>query len=161
MTNDESAAPGGVPTDVRVGDAERNSAVTALGDHMASGRLDLDEYGSRSAVAAAARTAGELQALFADLPAPHPVLPGTQSVSIAKADRPMAAQNRAGATPAVVDDRSRAQKLVAAAAASSAIIALVLFLVTSQWWWFLLIPLISSVAGSVWGDGWKRPRARG
>ncbi len=61
----------------------------------------------------------------------------------------------------MVDDRSRAQKLVAAAAASSAIIALVLFLVTSQWWWFLLIPLISSVAGSVWGDGWKRPRARG
>ncbi|WP_222618593.1 DUF1707 domain-containing protein [Nakamurella sp. PAMC28650] len=99
MTNDESAAPGGVPTDVRVGDAERNSAVTALGDHMASGRLDLDEYGSRSAVAGAARTAGELQALFADLPAPHPVLPGTQSVSIAKADGPMAAQTRAGATP--------------------------------------------------------------
>ncbi len=161
MTDNESAAPGGDPAAFRVGDAERNSAVTALGEHMATGRLDLDEYGTRSAIANTARTAGELGALFADLPAPHPVLPGTQALSPTTAPRTVAPQTFAGHTPALVDDRSRAQKLVAAASAGSVIIALVLFFATSQWWWFLLIPLISSVAGSVWGDSWKRPDARG
>ncbi len=146
------------PENVRIGDAERNAAVDALGEHMTTGRLDLDEYGTRSALANAARTVGELHALFVDLPAPHPVLPGD--------DDAVPARRRAPGEPGVVtaaelqaiaDDRSRVQKLVGAAAASSGVIALVLFFVTGQWWWFLLVPLISTIAGSLWGDGWKRP----
>jgi len=61
---------------VRVGDVERNSAITALGEHMTAGRLDIDEYGRRSAEANAARTVTDLQQLFVDLPAPHPAMPG-------------------------------------------------------------------------------------
>jgi hypothetical protein len=162
MTNNEAAATGGDPAAFRVGDAERNAAVTALGEHMATGRLDLDEYGTRSAVANTARTAGELEALFVDLPAPHPVLPGRQPISTRVGTAVVASQPFTGQSPAVVDERNKAQKLVAAAAGSSAIIALVLFVISGfeQWWWFLLIPLISSVAGSVWGDSWKRPDAR-
>lgn len=58
--------------DIRVGDAEREQALRLLGEHLGEGRLDVDEYGDRSARVATARTRGELLALFADLPAPRP-----------------------------------------------------------------------------------------
>jgi hypothetical protein len=140
---------------IRVGDVERNAAVTALGEHMSTGRLDLDEYGTRSAQATAARTVGDLQALFADLPAPHPPLPGDGLTSVRRANSVVT--GTAGSLPAVIDQRSRAQKFVGAAAAASGIIALVLFFTVGGWWWFLLIPLISTIASSIWGDSWRRP----
>ncbi len=58
--------------DVRIGDAEREEAITALGEHMSAGRLGIDEYGDRSARVAAARTRNDLAVLFTDLPAPKP-----------------------------------------------------------------------------------------
>lgn len=58
---------------MRVGTADRQAAMDALADHFAQGRLDPDEFGERSAAAYAARTAGELEDLFRDLPpAPRP-----------------------------------------------------------------------------------------
>ncbi len=56
------------PRDMRVGTADREAAMDALADHFAQGRLDPDEFGERSATAYAARTAGELEDLFRDLP---------------------------------------------------------------------------------------------
>ena len=56
---------------LRVGDAERDAAVHALGEHFAAGRLTHEEFDERSTAAWSARTAGELTALFTDLPAPH------------------------------------------------------------------------------------------
>jgi hypothetical protein len=53
---------------VRVGDAERQDAATQLQAHFAAGRLTWDELDERLAQAWAARTAGELSALFVDLP---------------------------------------------------------------------------------------------
>lgn len=53
---------------VRVGDAERDAAARALGEHFAQGRLDRDEYDQRVDVALAARTRGELARVFRDLP---------------------------------------------------------------------------------------------
>jgi hypothetical protein len=61
--------------DLRVGDADRQAALQALGAHLEAGRLDIDEYGDRSACAAVAVRRAELAALFDDLPAPHPALP--------------------------------------------------------------------------------------
>ena len=61
---------------IRIGTAERNAAMKALDEHLEAGRLEVDEYGERSARASVATTAPELAALFDDLPAPHPVLPG-------------------------------------------------------------------------------------
>jgi hypothetical protein len=60
-------------SDIRISDTEREDALTKLGEHMADGRLDIDEYGDRSARAATAKTRGELLGLFADLPEPKPV----------------------------------------------------------------------------------------
>ncbi|GAB3451540.1 DUF1707 SHOCT-like domain-containing protein [Actinophytocola sediminis] len=59
---------------IRIGDVERNGAMDALGEHLASGRIDLAEYDERCAVIMAARTRDQLEELFADLPAPHPDL---------------------------------------------------------------------------------------
>jgi TM2 domain-containing membrane protein YozV len=56
------------PDPVRIGNAERESAVRALGEHYAEGRLDHDEYEQRVSAAYAARTADDLTPLFKDLP---------------------------------------------------------------------------------------------
>ena len=54
----------------RIGDAEREAAVTALGEHYAAGRLTKEEFDERADQAWAARTASGLWPLFADLPRP-------------------------------------------------------------------------------------------
>lgn len=61
------------PRRLRVGNAEREWAVTELGEHLAQGRLDPDEYAERAAAAYAARTDDELDRLFLDLPRPAEV----------------------------------------------------------------------------------------
>ena len=60
---------------VRVGDAERQGAAMALGDHFAYGRLERQEFDDRVAAAYAARTWYDLRLLFADLPGPQPAEP--------------------------------------------------------------------------------------
>jgi len=59
-------------TEVRIGDAEREQAQTALNDHYAAGRLDHDEYTERLDRIWAARTRAELDPVFTDLPGPAP-----------------------------------------------------------------------------------------
>jgi hypothetical protein len=56
------------PRPIRIGTAEREQAVKALGDHFAQGRLDPQEFEERMVAAYAARTADELDRLFDDLP---------------------------------------------------------------------------------------------
>lgn len=67
----------GVPPDahVRIGDAERERAISALGEHFAAGRLSKDEFDERGSAAWAAKTAGDLTPLFSDLPALAPPAP--------------------------------------------------------------------------------------
>lgn len=73
---------GGTAGQVRVGDAEREAAVTALGEHYAAGRLTLEEYDQRTSHAFSARTAADLWRLFCDLPAlPPPPEPSTERSS--------------------------------------------------------------------------------
>jgi hypothetical protein len=58
---------------LRAADADRAAVATVLGEHMAAGRLTVDEYDERLAQAYAARTYGELAELTKDLPSPgHP-----------------------------------------------------------------------------------------
>lgn len=143
------------PRQIRVGDAERTSALDALGEHMATGRLDLDEYGTRSAQVTQARTVADLQALFRDLPAPHPALPGAAA---RPAPAPFAAPAVpvSGATVARRDDRTPAQRVAAVATALSGVLALVLFFTTHQWLFFLLPVVIGIVTTQIWGKDWNR-----
>ena len=53
---------------VRIGDAEREEVLNALQEHMAAGRLDVDEYEQRAERVVAARYAEDLEEVLADLP---------------------------------------------------------------------------------------------
>ncbi len=53
---------------VRVGDADRDTAAAALGEHFAQGRLTLDELNARLDATLTARTHGELAQAVRDLP---------------------------------------------------------------------------------------------
>ncbi|MFB7941889.1 DUF1707 SHOCT-like domain-containing protein [Streptomyces sp. NPDC004779] len=58
--------------EVRVSDRERDAAVDILAAALTEGRLLPQEHADRVGAALRARTAGELAALTADLPAPRP-----------------------------------------------------------------------------------------
>ena len=133
--------------DLRIGTAERESAAQALNAHLEAGRLGVEEYADRSATAANAVTAGELSALFTDLPAPHPNLPGARATAVAP-------------RPAAAAPERRFSGGGARIAAASPVIAIVLFFaltaahVPMAWLAFLLIPLIGAL-------GFSRDRQEG
>jgi len=145
---------------LRIGNAERNAAMKALDAHLEAGRLGVEEYGERSAVAAGATTASALKALFDDLPEPHPALPGSAPAPVA-----------AAAAPAVRPDGAVAERprgfLDAAAPRIMAVmpfVALALFFTVGGWWWFLLIPAAGALLfGGRRGHGghWDGHGARG
>jgi hypothetical protein len=123
---------------IRIGTAERNAAMKALDEHLAAGRLQVEEYGERSAIAANAITAPELAALFDDLPAPHPELPGVPALP-ATAPSPVPAR-RAEPTGLQV----WGPRLLVL----TPLLAVALFLLTRQWVFFLLIPAVGMAFGS-------------
>jgi len=53
---------------LRIGDAERDRAIAALGDHFAAGRLNTEEFEQRVDQAIQARFNDDLEPLFVDLP---------------------------------------------------------------------------------------------
>jgi hypothetical protein len=61
--DDQPPAPG-----ARAGDADRDAAAAALGEHFAQGRLTLDELNARLDVTLTATTHGELSQVAQDLP---------------------------------------------------------------------------------------------
>jgi hypothetical protein len=61
----QAPAPG-----ARAGDAHRDAAAAALGEHFAQGRLTLDELNARLDATLTAATHGELSQAFRDLPDP-------------------------------------------------------------------------------------------
>ena len=67
---------------VRISDAERDTTAYALGEHMALGRLDYEEFSLRLDNVFTARTTLELHAALVDLPrlAKRHTLPGELGV---------------------------------------------------------------------------------
>ena len=135
---------------IRIGTAERNAAMKALDEHLAAGRLEIEEYGERSARASTAATAPQLAELFHDLPAPHPELPGVAGpppVPVAPAAAP------------VRPEPSGLQAWGPRLALVAPLLAVALFVLTKQWVFFLLIPVIFMVLGSRHhGHGGRRDR---
>jgi hypothetical protein len=66
---------------LRIGDAERDQAVSELSDHFVAGRLTQVEFEERSDLATRARYADDLRPLFADLPDPDARMPVRRSWS--------------------------------------------------------------------------------
>ncbi|MBC3840566.1 DUF1707 domain-containing protein [Streptacidiphilus sp. 4-A2] len=56
--------------ELRVGAVERDDAIEALSEHMATGRLTVEEFEERMGRAQSATSRSDLQMLFSDLPAP-------------------------------------------------------------------------------------------
>lgn len=57
---------------IRVSDADRNAVAERLAAHYSDGRLDQAEFDERVSRAMAAKTRGDLDGLFDDLPDPEP-----------------------------------------------------------------------------------------
>jgi uncharacterized membrane protein len=69
---------------LRIGDAEREAAASALREHFAQGRLTLEEFQHRLAAVFAAKTDRDLADIHADLPhaaAPSPARPAVQATN--------------------------------------------------------------------------------
>jgi Domain of unknown function (DUF1707) len=126
------------PPRVRIGHAERTAAQQALDEHLAAGRLDIDEYANRSAAAANAVVAADLAALFTDLPQPHPELPAAAA--------PPTAPLPVTTAPAGTRQAKGAQQHMGGGMVLLAVaIAVGLFLVTRAGPVFVLIPLAAVV----------------
>lgn len=133
---------------IRIGDSERESAMSALSDHLSAGRLDIDEYGERTAKVTAARTRSDLSVLFDDLPDPKP--------RFETAGPPAVAEPATTAVETRQPPGSPAQR-AAAGGMGLAWIACGALAWYTDLWILLVIPLaLSVVFGSVWGSGWRR-----
>ncbi|ANN20572.1 hypothetical protein SD37_36610 [Amycolatopsis orientalis] len=129
---------------LRISDQDRESALTALGDHLSVGRIDIDEFGERSAQVTAAKTRGELSGLFADLPEPHPLY-----------DRPMPVVGEPAKPASKWAEISTAQRVLGALLPILFIATIALIVTTDVTWWFILVPIgISAVGEGIWGKGW-------
>lgn len=154
-------------SELRIGTRERELAMGALDEHMREGRLDPTEYAERSAAASDARFRSELDALFTDLPAPHPAFPSAQVTAPPAPDEPVTPPPSASSSPPpppteARDDRSEKDlpELVAPLGARlgrhagklsalAPVIALALFVLTGFRFpqVFLLVPVAIAVLG--------------
>ncbi|RSM74628.1 DUF1707 domain-containing protein [Kibdelosporangium aridum] len=138
--------------EIRVGDAEREEALQALGDHMSAGRLDIDEYGERTARVAASKTRGDLLELFKDLPDPKPsFVPVVKSPEpvVAPAGPPM--QRWANSRPAL---RAYAAMIPVIWVATA-----LLFVFAVRTPFIFILPFFAMIAGArIWGADWHYER---
>lgn len=143
------------PADLRISDTEREDAMRKLGEHMGVGRLDLEEYGERTAKVSAAKTRRELIELFVDLPDPRPTFGPPVRATPAAARPPGPPRNG----PAERRDQPLAQRIWGAMVPLSALVALVLFLTVVKVWFIFLLPAaVAIIGGSLWGDDWRNRR---
>ncbi len=113
--------------------------MTALGEHMSTGRLTVDEYGDRSARVSTAKTRHDLLVLFDDLPEPWPRLSGVDQVAATPIQPP----------PVQVARRRRVSGWVLAPLVPLAWIAAIVVGPASGYWAVLLIPLALTIFGAV------------
>jgi Flp pilus assembly protein TadB len=66
-------------TAIRIGDAEREAAISSLTTHFAEGRLTQLEHDERTSLALHAKTGRDLDVLFADLPRRGEGTPATRT----------------------------------------------------------------------------------
>ncbi len=151
----------------RVGDADRQAAITALGEHWRAGRLDPAEHERRTTAAYSAVTRGDLEALFADLPGG---LPATASAAVATSDLVAAPAPTASTAPQRTGDGSGGGVVPSgswvanhrdALMGVTPFVALGLFFATKWWVWFLLIPAMGTLLYAGGDQGRRRDRRRG
>jgi len=143
-----------------VGDAEREEALRALGDHMSAGRLDITEYGDRTAMVATSKTRGDLLVLFTDLPEPKPRFGQPVKAAAPPPPQPRPVPQPVPGRPGVErwQERSLGQRIYGALVPVAFLGALFLFFWTHAWFVFLLPVAFTIVGGSLFGDSWSHDR---
>nr|CTQ92947.1 protein of unknown function DUF1707 [Kibdelosporangium sp. MJ126-NF4] len=137
-----------------MGDAEREEALRALGDHMSAGRLDIDEYGDRTAQVAASKTRGDLLELFKDLPAPKPTFIAQQVV----APQPQPVPAMAAPVPQHWTRSRSALRAYMALVPVAWVVAVMLTFVV-KWPIPFVLPIFVMIAGArIWGGAWHDER---
>lgn len=127
----------------RISDTEREEAIEALGTHMRDGRLDIDEYGDRTARVTTAKTRGELLTVFSDLPEPRPATLRPQPPEPARPHAP----------------RRRPSWVLPVGIVPIAVIALLgVALLTRGIGVMVLIPVVLLIAGACGGRCWPGRR---
>ncbi|WP_433606204.1 DUF1707 SHOCT-like domain-containing protein [Prescottella agglutinans] len=114
--------------EIRIGTAEREHALEALSRHFSDGRLTITEFDERSGQITAATTRGQLDKVFADLPALAPPAPAKVSP---EADETEDEKNWRNTVMAVIP-----------------FVALALFFlvpIDHSWLFFLLIPATAAI----------------
>ena len=112
---------------------------------MSVGRIDIDEFGDRSAKVTAAKTRGDLSEIFVDLPEPHPAY-DVPKTAISEPEKPVSPF--AGISPA--------QRVMGALLPILFIASIALIITTGVTWWFILVPIgISALGEGIWGKGWE------
>lgn len=120
---------------------------------MSVGRIDLDEYGDRSAKVTSVKTRGELAEIFDDLPQPHPqfgAAPVPEGAAASTEVQPAAAPGQ----PTTWNDRPLHQRLTAAVVPLVWLAGLALMLTVGGWWWFLIPMAFTGVGRQLWGRDW-------
>lgn len=147
-------------SDIRISHEERDSALAALGEHLSTGRLDMTEFEERSRLAGAARVRGDIEALFVDLPAPHPDLnsatpPGQM---IQKAGQLVSPPTRGKRGELVETQASKVMEAIAGTVFVFGIpAALLLTIFFGQWWVFIPVGFVFFVSAAVSDSMKKRP----
>lgn len=127
--------------EIRVSSAERDDAVAALAVHRSTGRLSHEDYEDRLSQALAALTRAEIEALFDDLPAPHPDL----SAAVSPRPPPVVNPEWPGGRAA-----TRASRVMDVIGVLSLLVglptAIVLTAAGGLWWTFLIVVGVGVVA---------------
>lgn len=146
--------------DIRISNDERDEAISTLGVHLSTGRLELAEYEERCGRAVSARTRGELEELFTDLPAPHPDLSSAAPPGqlIQKAGQLVTPPTRGKKTELVETPLSRGLEIVAGMCFLFGVpTAILLTIFLSQWWVFIPVGVVLFIAAGL-SEAAKKPR---
>ena len=167
MTN-TPAERGAPPPEPRIGDADRDRAVSFLQEHLAQGRIDAAEFDERMGQALRARTASELAVLFRDLPEPRPADAAPMLFQAPPwSSRPGPASRLAPASPPeppVAAQNHPALNIITAVIWPVTILT-IFILGWGDFWWLVFVPIIvTSALGKSWmgrRDHHHRRRALG
>ncbi|MBK7720754.1 MAG: DUF1707 domain-containing protein [Austwickia sp.] len=139
----------------RIGNADRDAAVDALSGHLSAGRLTDGEFHERSERARSCQTRGELDAVFADLPATAapaiaPYHPPTTRAEDRPVDRSMMH------APVKRTPPERVQRLLAISGGLSLVLFFAIGFGLHGWAWAWIVFLIPGLVRGYYGMGGGR-----
>lgn len=145
------------PQQIRIGNTERDAALTSLGNHMRAGRLTPDEYSARAGLVTNAVHRTDLNAVFSDLPGGGPTGAMAPLVATGPSSYPAPAPSYPESGGAVAQPaaapvaRGSGTNWVAIAGPVGLVLFFVCGFVFNGWawsWLFFMLPALFAVIGT-------------